>query len=93
MMHIAAAGVAFAGLIAACFVIAARFSSTGQRRWAASSRMTGALFLAGFLGLASGSGSPLVVIGFWAALLVAWGWIASLAVNLYRQAAAPARPA
>jgi hypothetical protein len=55
--------------------------------------MTGALFLAGFLGLASGSGSPLVVIGFWAALLVAWGWIASLAVNLYRQAAAPARPA
>ena len=93
MLHIAAAGVAFAGLIAACFVIAARFSSTGQRRWAASSRMTGALFLAGFLGLASGSGSPLVVTGFWAALLIAWGWIASLAVNLYRQAAAPARPA
>jgi hypothetical protein len=93
VLHIAAAGVAFAGLIAACFVIAARFSSTGQRRWAASSRMTGALFLAGFLGLASGSGSPLVVIGFWAALLVAWGWIASLAVNLYRRAAAPVRPA
>jgi uncharacterized protein DUF998 len=93
MLHIAAAGVAFAGLIAACFVIAARFSSMRQRRWAASSRTTGTLFLAGFLGLASGSGSPLVVIGFWAALLVAWGWLASLAVTLYRRAAAPARPA
>ena len=93
MLHIAAAGVAFLGLIAACFVIAARFSSTGQRRWAASSRMTGTLFLAGFLGLASGSSSPPVIIGFWAALLVAWAWIASLAVNLYRQAAVSCRPA
>jgi len=93
MLHIAAAGVAFLGLIAACFVIAARFSSMGQRRWAASSRMTGTLFLVGFLGLASGSSSPLVVIGFWAALLAAWAWIASLAVNLYRRAGASARPA
>ena len=55
--------------------------------------MTGTLFLAGFLGLASGSSSPLVIIGFWAALLAAWAWIASLAVNLYRRAAASARPA
>ena len=93
MLHIAAAGVAFLGLIAACFVIAAWFSSTGQRRWAASSRMTGTLFLAGFLGVASGSGNSLVVIGFWAALLIAWAWLASLAVNLYRRAAASARPA
>src|SRR6516162_8820702 len=54
-LGLVAAGVAFLGLIAACFVIAARFSSMGQRRWAASSRMTGTLFLVGFLGLASGS--------------------------------------
>lgn len=93
MLHIAAGGAAFLALIAACFVIAASFSSTGQRRWAAASRMTGILFLAGFLGLVSGSSSPSVVIGFWAALLVAWAWIASLAVNLYRRAAASARPA
>lgn len=93
MLHVAAAGIGFLGLIAACFVIAAMFSSTGQRRWAATSRMTGILFLAGFLGLASGSSSPLVVTGFWAALLVAWAWIASLAVNLYRQAAVSCRPA
>jgi Protein of unknown function (DUF998) len=93
VLHIAAGGAAFLALIAACFVIAASFSSTGQRRWAAASRMTGILFLAGFLGLASGSSSPSVVIGFWAALLVVWAWIASLAVNLYRRAAASARPA
>lgn len=93
MLHLAAAGVAFLGLIAACFVIAARFSSMGHRRWAASSQVTGTLFLAGFLGLASGSSSPLVVIGFWATLLVVWAWMASLAVNLYRRTAASARPA
>lgn len=93
MLHIMAAGVGFLGLIAACFVIAARFSSMGQRRWAASSRMTGIVFFASFLAVASGSSSALVVIGFWMALLVAWAWIASLAVYLYRRSASPARPA
>ena len=90
VLHIAAAGAGFAGLVAACFVISARFASTGQRGWALSSRATGILFLAGFMGLASGSSSPLAVIGFWLALLVAWTWIASLAVTLYRRAGAPA---
>jgi hypothetical protein len=86
-------GVFGLGLIAACFVIAARCWSTGQRRWAASSQITGIVFLAGFFGVASGSGSALVVIGFWVALLVAWAWIASLAMYLYRRPAGPARPA
>ena len=36
-------------------------------------------------GVASGSSSSAVVIGFWAALIVAWAWIANLAVRLYRQ--------
>ena len=89
MLHIAAAGVGFVGLIAACFVIAARCSSMGQRRWAASSRTTGIVFLAGFFGLASGSGSPLVVIGFWVALLAAWGWLASLAMYTIPAACGP----
>jgi hypothetical protein len=45
---------------------------------------TGVLFLAAFAGLASGSGSPVVVIAFWAALLLAWAWLGALSVHLYR---------
>jgi hypothetical protein len=93
MLHIGAAGIGFLGLLGACFVISTRFASTGQRGWALSSRATGIVFFAGFLGLASGSSSPLAVIGFWLALLVAWTWIGSLALTLYRRAGAPARVA
>jgi len=83
-MRIAAAGIAFLCLIAACFVLARRFASLGQRRWVAFSRATGILFLAGFVGVASGSSSSAVVLGFWLALLVAWEWLAAVAVHLYR---------
>jgi hypothetical protein len=85
MLHIVAAGVGFVGLVAACLVIAARFARTGRRRWALYSRATGILFLAGFLGIASGSGSPAVVLGFWVAILFAWSWLAALGMFLYRE--------
>lgn len=87
-LHIAAAAIAFLCLIAACFVLARRFAGLGQRRWAAASRVTGALFLVGFGGVASGSSSPVVVIGFWVALLVVWGWLAALSLHLCRAVAA-----
>jgi hypothetical protein len=86
-LHIVAASLAFLCLIAACFVLARRFSALGQRRWALFSRLTGVLFLLGFVGVASGSSSPVVVLGFWLALLVVWGWIAALSLYLYRTAA------
>jgi Protein of unknown function (DUF998) len=85
MLHIVAAGVGFLGLVAACLVIAARFARIGRRRWALYSRVTGILFLAGFLGIASGSGSPAVVLGFWVAILLAWSWLAALGMFLYRE--------
>lgn len=91
-LHIAAAGIGFLCFVAACFVLARHFASLGDRVWAGISRATAVVFFAGFLGLASGSGSPVIVLGFWAALLVAWGWIAALAVHLYRRVAA-ANPA
>jgi hypothetical protein len=86
-LHIVAASLAFLYLIAACFVLARRFSALGQRRWALFSRITGVLFLLGFVGIASGSSSPVVVLGFWLALLVVWGWIAAVSLYLYRTAA------
>jgi hypothetical protein len=82
-LHIVAAGIAFLSLIAACFVLARRFATLGHRRWVVASRATGVLFLLGFVGVASGSSSPVVVVAFWIALLVVWGWLAALSLHLY----------
>ncbi|HEX9098549.1 MAG TPA: DUF998 domain-containing protein [Candidatus Dormibacteraeota bacterium] len=85
MLHIAAAGIGFLCFVAACFVFARRFAGLHRRGWTAFSLVTGVVFLAAFAGVASGSGSPAVVIAFWFALLVAWAWLAALAVHLYRR--------
>jgi hypothetical protein len=42
------------------------------------------LFGVSFLGIASGSGSPAVVLGFSAGVLLAWTWLAVTSVHLYR---------
>lgn len=81
-LHIACAGVGFLALVAACFVLASRFAAAGQRAWAAYSRLSGTAFLAGFAGLAAGSGSPAAVLGAWAALVIAWAWMAAVAARL-----------
>jgi hypothetical protein len=85
LLHIASAGIGFLALVAACFVIASRFASQSRRGWALYSRVTGVIFLAGFIGVASGSGSQAVVLGFWIAVLVAWAWVAALGIFLYRE--------
>ena len=84
MLHIVAAGIAFLCLIAACLVVARRFARERRRGWAVFSIVTGIGFLVAFAGVASGSGSAVVVIGFWAALILAWGWMAAVAIDLYR---------
>jgi Protein of unknown function (DUF998) len=86
MLHLFGAAIGFLGLIAACFVLARHFSRMRRRGLAIVSRVTGAIFLLGFAGLASGSGSPAVVAGFWVSLLAVWGWLALLGVHLYRRA-------
>jgi len=81
-LHLAGAGVGFLCLIAACFVIASRTSILGQRGWAAYSRATGVIFLAGFAGVSSGATTPVAVLGFWGAVAAGWAWIALLAARL-----------
>jgi hypothetical protein len=85
-LHIAAAGIGFLCLVAACFLLAQRFSAEHRRAWALFSRATGVLFLVGFAGLASGSTSTFAVLGFWVALLLVWGWLAAVSLQLYRAA-------
>jgi hypothetical protein len=81
--HFVAGGIGFTCLIAACFVVARRFAADGRRDWAVGSRTVGALFLAGFAGVASGTGSNLAFV---AAVIMVWGWISALAVHEYRRA-------
>ncbi|HEX9338430.1 MAG TPA: DUF998 domain-containing protein [Pseudonocardiaceae bacterium] len=77
LLHIAAGSVGFLCLIAACFVLARRF-----RAW--YSRITGVLFAVSFLGITSGSGSPAIVLGFSAGVLLAWTWLAVTSIHFYR---------
>lgn len=86
MLHIVAAAIGFLCLIAACVVMARRFAKERRTGWSAFSAVTGVAFLVAFAGVASGSSSVVVVIGFWAALILAWAWIAALAVRFYRSA-------
>lgn len=84
-LHIVSAGIGFLGFAAACLVIGQGFAGERRPAWAWFSRLTGALFLAGFAGLASGSSAAAFVLGFWAVLLLAWAWLAALALTLYRR--------
>jgi Protein of unknown function (DUF998) len=92
LLHVITGAIGFACLVAACFVLAHRFTRRGRAGWAWYSRATGLVFLAGFVGIASGSSSPPVVLGFWFAVVVAWAWLAALCVHLYRATPRPDRP-
>lgn len=86
MLHFAVGGLGFLCLIAACFVLASRFASDGRTGLAWFSRITGVGFLAGFVGIASGSQGP-TVLAFVAAVLVVWAWMSTVSVKFYRAAA------
>jgi hypothetical protein len=86
-LHLATAGIGFACLIAACLVMGRWFAARDRSGWALASRATGVVFLAGFVGVAAGSGNPATVLGFWVAVLVAWAWLTALSVSFYRRPA------
>jgi len=88
-LHLVVGGLAFLGLVAATLAFAQWFAACGERTWAIGSRLIGVLFLAGFVGLASGSSSVMVVLGFWVALLMVWGWLAAVALHLYHLVGSP----
>jgi hypothetical protein len=84
-LHFAAGGIGFSCLAAACLVLARRFAAENDRRWAAYSAVTGVLFLAGFVGVATGQGSAPTTIAFTVSVVLVWLWISTLAVRLYRR--------
>ncbi|MDT0274283.1 DUF998 domain-containing protein [Blastococcus goldschmidtiae] len=92
ILHLVSGGVGFACLIAATVVLARRFAAESRHTWAGASVLTGAVVLAGFAGVASGSTSPVAVLGLWAGVVVGWAWLAAVSVHLYRRTPHPARP-
>ena len=86
LLHFVTAAIGFLALIAACIVIARRFTSQGLRGWAIYSMGSGLLFFAAFVGVATGSGQNWSVIGFWIGVIVIWAWISLLAARLRKEA-------
>jgi hypothetical membrane protein len=85
-LHFMVGGIGFLCIIAACFVLASRFTRDGQRWLAWFSRVTGVVFLTGFVGIASGSHGP-TTLAFVAAVLILWAWLSTVFVRFYRTAA------
>lgn len=83
--HTVSGAIGFLCLIVATWLVARHYAGLGRRRMVWFSRATGVLFLAAFLGIASGSASPPVVLGFWAGVILAWSWIAITSIDLYRR--------
>ncbi len=93
LMHLLSGSIGFVGFIAACFVVARRFSARKQRGWAVYSRVTGVVFAAAFVGIASGSQqggiiSTVVILAFTAAVVLGWAWLSAVQLQLTREVAA-----
>jgi hypothetical protein len=84
-LHFVAGGLGFGALIAACLVLGHRFAAENRPGWALFSRATGVLFLAGFVGIASGSGSVGLVVAFTLAVVLVCAWISAVSVHFYRR--------
>lgn len=83
--HLVFGGVGFLCLVAGTLVLARHYAADRRQGTAWFSRTTGVVFLLAFLGVASGSASPVVVLGFWVGLLLVWTWLAVVSVDLYRR--------
>jgi Protein of unknown function (DUF998) len=84
LLHILTAALGFAALIGSCGVFSRRFAAEHRPRWTGYSIVTGVVFLAGFVGVASGSGNSWSVIGFWIAVVLAWSWITAMSLRYRR---------
>lgn len=87
LLHLAAGGLGFVAFAVAALAMARRFGRRGSRGSAAWSLVAGTLLLVGFVGIAGGSSSPVVVLGFTAAVVLSWVWLTTVSVRLYREAA------
>ncbi len=76
-LHFVAGAIGFTGLIATCFIFTNRFRSLGQTGWSISSLITGIVFLAGFMGVASGA-KGVAIVFFWLAVVLSFAWLSGM---------------
>jgi hypothetical protein len=86
VVHLVCGAIGFGCLIAACFVLASRFTREDRTDLAWLSRIAGTVFLAGFAAIASGLPGPTTLV-FVAAVVIVWAWLSRVSVHLYRHAA------
>jgi hypothetical protein len=86
LLHLVSGAIGFTGLIVACFIFARRFGDLGERGWSIYSLVTGILFLAAFIGIASGAQLPVLVIGFYLGVIIGFAWISALSARMLRDA-------
>jgi hypothetical protein len=91
LAHLAAGGLGFIAFSVAAFSTARRYRRSGDRGWAAFSVVAGVALLVGFVAIAGGSGAPAAVLGFTAAVVLSWVWLALTSVKAYGEAAAAGR--
>jgi hypothetical protein len=90
-LHFAVGGLGFVALIGACAVFARRHFALGDVGQGAFSALTAVVFLASFMGIASGPPRPATVLGLWLGLTLTWVWLAVVAWRARATAAAPVR--
>jgi hypothetical protein len=88
MLHLLSGAVGFSALAVACFVIAGRYACEARRGRAVAARVTGIAFLLGFAAVAAGAGAQAANLAFTAAVIIVWGWLATVAVDRYRSTGA-----
>jgi hypothetical protein len=84
-LHLVAGGIGFVCVVAACLILGSRFAAENRPGWALFSRLTGVLFLAGFIAIASASGSAAAVLAFTAAVILISAWLSAVSVHFYRR--------
>ncbi|MDN5918772.1 MAG: DUF998 domain-containing protein [Pseudonocardia sp.] len=85
LLHLAFGGLGFLGLVICCLILARLFRKENARGWAGFSLATGVLFLAAFVGIASGGAATRFgVLAFTAAVLLAWTWLFLVSSRMYR---------
>lgn len=81
-LHFVTGAIAFVALIAACVIFSRMFGRAGQQGRARGSLFTGIVFTAAFVGIATGSSAPAVVIAFEVAVVISLAWLTWLAIVL-----------
>jgi hypothetical membrane protein len=87
LLHFAAGGIGFTCLAIAALALGRRFAAEARPGWAAYSRITAVVFLAGFALMAGSGGARVAIVGFTAAIILTWSWVSAVAVDSYRTVA------